>query len=192
MSHMKKNLFMIVSFVVLLVAGGSWGASDKKHVAPHKIPSHKIFGQLSGRQGRIPFFDEHYKIMPGSYDFSKQKLIKLSDKIRFRYILGTKSMLVQWHFKKGAVIKTHYHPQEQTTLMISGKMQVMSQGETYIISPGDVIIFPPNVPHYFKALEDSVEYDFFTPVRQDWFAAPPSKMLFNLFGYHPSRQYKKK
>ena len=33
---------------------------------------------------------------------------------------------------------------------------------------GDVFIIPPNVPHEFFALEDTIDIDYFTPVREDW------------------------
>lgn len=29
-------------------------------------------------------------------------------------------------------------------------------------------MIPPNVPHGFEALEDTVDIDFFTPARADW------------------------
>jgi hypothetical protein len=33
---------------------------------------------------------------------------------------------------------------------------------------GDIMIIPPNVPHEFTYLEDTIDIDIFAPGRQDW------------------------
>lgn len=62
----------------------------------------------------------------------------------------------------------HFHPNEQITWITQGAVKVLSQGKEFIVKPGDVLIIPPNVPHEFIALEDTIDIDFFTPVREDW------------------------
>jgi quercetin dioxygenase-like cupin family protein len=44
----------------------------------------------------------------------------------------------------------------------------LSQGKEFVVKAGGVLIIPPYVPHEFRALEDTIDIDFFTPVREDW------------------------
>jgi quercetin dioxygenase-like cupin family protein len=62
----------------------------------------------------------------------------------------------------------HYHPHEQTTWITQGEVKVLSQGKEYIVKAGEIVIIPPYVPHEFHALADTIDIDFFTPVRDDW------------------------
>jgi len=82
--------------------------------------------------------------------------------------MGSQSMLVKWTLQKGAIIPLHFHPNEQVTWITKGAVKVLSQGKEFIVKAGGVLIFPPNVPHEFLALEDTIDIDFFTPAREDW------------------------
>jgi quercetin dioxygenase-like cupin family protein len=111
---------------------------------------------------------KHYSAQPNLYQLDIISKEKLSDKITRQYIMGTQSMLVKWTLQKGAVIPLHFHPNEQITWITKGSVKVLSQGKEFIVKSGDVLIIPPNVPHEFHALEDTIDIDFFTPVREDW------------------------
>ena len=37
-----------------------------------------------------------------------------------------------------------------------------------VVSPGEVVAIPSNLPHRTEAIEDTVEFDIFNPPRQDW------------------------
>jgi quercetin dioxygenase-like cupin family protein len=118
--------------------------------------------------GKIPAIFDHYTAVPQFYDFDNSPVEVLSDKISRQYVMGGQTMLVKWTFKKGAVVPLHFHPNEQVTWITEGAAQVKSQGKTFIVKAGDVIIFPPFAPHEFVMLEDTIDIDFFTPVRMDW------------------------
>jgi len=122
----------------------------------------------STTMGIIPNISDHYKAMPIFYEFEKMPMEKLSDKISRQYIYCGQSMLVKWTFKKGAVVPLHHHTNEQITWITKGSVRIYSQGQEFIVKAGEVITFPPNVPHEFEALEDTIDIDFFTPVREDW------------------------
>ncbi len=111
---------------------------------------------------------EHYSALPIQYDFDGIKKEKISDKIFRQYVMGSKSMLVKWTLKKGAIIPLHFHANEQITWITQGSVKVLSQGKTFIVKAGGVLILPPYVPHQFEALEDTIDIDVFTPVRADW------------------------
>jgi len=112
----------------------------------------------------------HYIALPNQYDFSQVKKEILSDKITRQYVMGAQSMLVKWTLKKGAVIPMHFHVNEQITWITQGSVKVSSQGKEFMVKAGGILIIPANVPHEFLALEDTIDIDVFTPVREDWLA----------------------
>lgn len=118
--------------------------------------------------GKIPIISNHYSALPSLYALDTVPEEKLSDKITRQYVMGPSSMIVKWTFKKGAVVPLHFHPSEQITWIISGLAQVKSQGKTFLLKEGSIIIFPAYVPHEFTILEDTIDIDYFTPIRNDW------------------------
>lgn len=111
---------------------------------------------------------KHYSALPSLYELDNIIKEEISDKITRQYIMGSQSMLVKWTIKKGAIIPLHFHPNEQVTWITKGSVKVSSQGKEFIVKAGGVLIIPPNVPHEFLALEDTIDIDFFTPTREDW------------------------
>jgi len=111
---------------------------------------------------------KHYNAMPNFYVLDAVSKEKLSDKITRQYVMGSQSMLVKWTLKSGAVISLHFHPNEQITWITKGSVKVLSQGKQFIVKAGEILIIPPYVPHEFYALEDTIDIDFFSPVREDW------------------------
>ncbi len=128
----------------------------------------KSKGPLSKTSGIIPHIFEHYHALPTFYDFEKMPIEKLNDKISRQYIYAGQSMLVKWIFKKGAEVPLHHHVNEQITWITKGSVKVYTQGKEFIVKAGQVIVFPPHVPHEFYALEETIDIDFFTPIREDW------------------------
>lgn len=122
------------------------------------------------KEGTVPLILHHCPASPLFFDFEKSVVEKISDKISRQYVIGSQGMLVKWMYKKGAEIPLHFHPHEQITWITEGVAEVKSQGKTFIVKAGGVIIFPPFVPHEFFIPEDTVNIDIFAPVREDWFA----------------------
>ena len=58
---------------------------------------------------------------------------------------------------------------EQITWITKGSVKVLSQGKEFIVKAGGVLVIPPNVPHQFEVLEDTINVDIFAPMRQDWY-----------------------
>lgn len=111
---------------------------------------------------------KHYSATANLYELDKTPKEELSDKITRQYIMGSQTMIVKWTLKKGAVVPLHFHPNEQITWITQGSVKVLSQGKEYIVKAGGVLVIPPYVPHEFYALEDTIDIDFFSPVREDW------------------------
>ena len=70
---------------------------------------------------------------------------------------------------RGAIVPRHSHRSEQYTMIFSGALKFIfdDQSET-IVHAGEILMIPANVPHSAEALEDTVDFDFFSPRREDW------------------------
>jgi quercetin dioxygenase-like cupin family protein len=120
------------------------------------------------QRGIIPIVSQHYKTMPSFYDFDRMPAEQLTSKIKRRFILGTESSLLRWDLKAGTKLSVHFHVNEQITRVEKGILEVYSQGQKFVVNPGQVMVFPPNVPHEFIAVTDTVIYEQHTPARQDF------------------------
>ena len=91
-----------------------------------------------------------------------------------RLFTGDRMMLAQVFLKKGAIVPKHSHENEQLTWIIEGALHfwIGNEGEPgyeeRVVSAGEVMYIPSNVPHKAEALEDTLDVDVFSPPRQDW------------------------
>ncbi|MBV9302186.1 MAG: cupin domain-containing protein [Acidobacteriaceae bacterium] len=83
-------------------------------------------------------------------------------------IVGDQIMVARVLLKKGCVVPMHSHVNEQIAYMQEGALQFTVDGREIIVSAGEFLCIPPNVPHQAVALEDTVDIDIFTPPRADW------------------------
>ena len=87
---------------------------------------------------------------------------------------GKRMMLAQVFLDKGAIVPKHSHDNAQLTWVVEGalKFWLGDEGEPgyeeRIVSAGEVMYIPSNVPHKAEALEDTLDVDVFSPPRQDW------------------------
>ena len=96
---------------------------------------------------------------------------ELSDSISRRFITGDKTMLAHVYLKKGAIVPTHHHENEQITYILEGALRFWigeDGAQEIVVRPGEVLHIPSNVPHKAEALEDTLDVDIFSPPRQDW------------------------
>ncbi len=70
--------------------------------------------------------------------------------------------------KKGAIVPTHHHENEQVTVVESGSLLFIFPDREQVVNAGDILPIAPDIPHKVEALEDSVATDLFSPVREDW------------------------
>jgi len=105
---------------------------------------------------------------PKLYHFDAMPFEEMNELVSRRYIVGKNGMLVHFYLKKGAVIPEHHHVSEQITYILKGSVKVFSAGKEYHLKAGDVLVIPPNQPHRFLALEDTIDIDIFSPPREDW------------------------
>lgn len=152
---MKSSLATLL--FLSLFAGGSIAAESNPNIT-----------DAPGR-GELPRLSPYRYTLPDLYEFDKMPREQTLPGVSRQVIHGSQSTLVRWFFDKDAVVPLHHQPHEQVTWIIAGSVEVFSQGKRYIVRAGDVIVFPPNVPHEFRSLEDgTINIDFFAPGRQDW------------------------
>ena len=92
----------------------------------------------------------------------------LNPLLGLHFVVGQNIMLARVLLKKGCVVPEHSHPNEQVTFIAEGALKFWIDGKEIVVSAGEVLTIPPNMPHKAEALEDTVDFDVFNPPRADW------------------------
>jgi quercetin dioxygenase-like cupin family protein len=92
----------------------------------------------------------------------------LSPTIARRIITGEKAMVAQVFLVKGAVVPEHKHQSEQITYILEGALLFEIDGKEILVGKGQVLRIPSWKPHKATALEDTLDLDIFSPIREDW------------------------
>ena len=92
----------------------------------------------------------------------------LSPAIARRIIAGEKAMVAQVFLMKGAVVPEHKHESEQITYILEGALLFEIDGKEILVGKGQVVRIPSWKPHKATALEDTLDLDIFSPIREDW------------------------
>ena len=96
---------------------------------------------------------------------------KVNDLLDRRLITGERMMLAHVYLKKGCIVPKHSHENEQLTYILEGALKFKlgeDQSEELVVSAGEVLYLPSNLPHMAEALEDTLDVDVFSPPRADW------------------------
>ncbi len=89
-----------------------------------------------------------------------------------RQIMGFDAtmMMVKVKFEKGAIGYEHQHFHTQSSYVVSGKFEVILNGEKRILEAGDGFYAEPNTLHGAFCIEEGVLIDVFSPMREDFIA----------------------
>jgi quercetin dioxygenase-like cupin family protein len=101
-------------------------------------------------------------------DMAKEKVSDLLDR---RLITGDRMMLAHVYLKKGCLVPQHKHENEQLTYILEGALRFWigeNREQELVVSAGEVLHIPSNVPHEALAIEDTLDVDVFSPPRADW------------------------
>lgn len=93
---------------------------------------------------------------------------QLSPTIARQVIHGESLTVARIFIKKGGIVPTHSHPNEQLSMLQEGELRFVLDGREVIVGPGEALRIPPQLPHSVEALEDSLAVDVFSPAREDW------------------------
>lgn len=93
---------------------------------------------------------------------------QLSPLVTRRVIHGETMTIARFEVRKGAVLPEHSHVNEQISTFERGRAKFVVGGREAIVSAGESLRIPPNVPHSIETLEDSVVLEVFSPPSEDW------------------------
>jgi quercetin dioxygenase-like cupin family protein len=83
-------------------------------------------------------------------------------------VYGENTLMTEFLLKSGSVLPAHNHIHEQTGYLISGKILLTINEETFEVEPGDSWSIPGSVTHSAKILENSVAVEVFSPRREEY------------------------
>lgn len=91
---------------------------------------------------------------------------EIAEGLFFRPVFAENVSLNFVTFPANSGFPSHVHPEEQISIVREGEMEIEIDGTWRQVRPGDVIVFPPNVPHAGRTLESSCRLiDIFSPPR---------------------------
>jgi quercetin dioxygenase-like cupin family protein len=102
------------------------------------------------------------------FRWNEVEMEHLNPLIDRQMVVGQTMMAARVLMKKGAHVPLHHHINEQVTYILEGALKFAINGQEIVVSAGQVLCIPPNMPHEAWALEDTVDLDIFNPPRADW------------------------
>jgi quercetin dioxygenase-like cupin family protein len=83
-------------------------------------------------------------------------------------VYGEKTLMSEFRLNKGKTLPMHSHPHEQAGYVVSGRINLIVEGEKHEAGPGDGWCILGGVEHGAETLEDSLIVEVFSPVREDY------------------------
>lgn len=106
-------------------------------------------------------------------DWAKIPAVRTAPGIQRQMVVGRNIMICRFTFEPFLVTPEHTHPHEQMTLVEKGRVKFIIEGESRIVSAGDVLHFPPHNRHGATMLDEEVVLiDIFSPIREDFLDLP--------------------
>ncbi len=81
---------------------------------------------------------------------------------------GDQMTVARVSLAKGSSVPRHSHKNEQICMVQEGRLRFIFDDRDFILEAGHVLQISGDEPHSVEALEDSVAFDLFAPVREDW------------------------
>ena len=100
--------------------------------------------------------------------WSEIPLEKVSETLSRKIITGEREMVTQIFMTKGCFVPPHSHESEQITYVLKGALKFVLGGREVVVREGEVLCIPSWLEHSAEALEETLEMDIFSPIRQDW------------------------
>ena len=100
---------------------------------------------------------------------NKKGIVKMLEGVsRQNLAVGEKTHMVKFFFDKGSTVPVHSHDHEQTGYLLKGKIILTIDGIKHELGEGDSWSIPGNINHGAEPLEDSVVFEVFSPLRDDY------------------------
>jgi len=104
------------------------------------------------------------------YNWDRLPAEQMNPKVVRKVVHSGQMTIARLQIQKDAVVPEHSHINEQVANVEKGALLFHVGGVDQVVSAGESLVIPPNVPHGVVALEDTVVTDIFTPRREDWIA----------------------
>lgn len=109
-------------------------------------------------------------------DWTSVPIERIAEGIERQMVWGERLMVCRLRFAPGVVTAVHAHPHEQITIVERGRVQFFIDGESRLVSAGDVLVFPSNCRHGATMLDEEVVLvDVFSPIREDFLPRDPER-----------------
>lgn len=115
-----------------------------------------------------------HRLEAGTYDASGASIVHMDDYPRYEIAAGvvfcpvfTANMSFNFvTFPAHSGFPSHTHPEEQVSIIREGEIEITLGDVTRMARPGDVIVFPPGVPHAGRTFDGLCRViDVFSPPR---------------------------
>src|SRR5947199_1948005 len=80
-------------------------------------------------------------------DWNSVKSETLSPSVERQYISTEQMTVARFHLKKGVVVPTHQHPNEQIAYIVKGALKFTVNGKAVTVRAGETLCIDANVPH---------------------------------------------
>ena len=85
----------------------------------------------------------------------------------FQPVVGDRVMANFVQFEPHTEAPLHWHEEEQITFVLEGELEFEVAGETWMLTRGQAVVIPPNVPHGARTHDGPcLEVDVFHPPRR--------------------------
>ncbi len=85
----------------------------------------------------------------------------------FQPVVGDRVMANFVRFEPHTEAPLHWHEEEQITFVVDGELEFEVAGETRVLTRGQAVVIPPNVPHGARTHDGPcLEVDVFHPPRR--------------------------
>ena len=85
-----------------------------------------------------------------------------------KFVHSDNMTLAYWHFEPGVELPLHHHVHEQVVNVIEGELMLILDSKELRLTPGKVVVIPPDVPHSGRAVTECRVIDVFYPTREDY------------------------
>ncbi len=105
------------------------------------------------------------------FKLDKIKEIKLIEGITAKVVTAESMTVAHVTLLEGAILPEHAHINEQVLNLIKGELELIVAGEKFVLTAGQVMVLPGNVPHSGRAIKECYVVDVFHPIREDFKSA---------------------
>lgn len=110
----------------------------------------------------------------GEADYVRWDEVEMEDLgggVMRRFVYGNNMLMAQVKMPAGVVVPKHHHVHEQITNVITGTVEFRfgdDLDQVQVVTGGELVIIPPNLPHQVTGMADAVIIELFSPPREDW------------------------